>query len=226
MQQTLPPNVMNHYRNNKPAYESISANLSETKAAFFSADRSQQIRMLQQSHSFAVISVQTPVEIHESAFSQLWATDEPSENLQSALESVNYRNQKERYIRHSLRNGHQWSDVADLLEDGDIDSAHKMILDEFKGVGPAKSPFTLSMLGFESKMCIDANIINAMGLDGHVSTVVVEKYDSICDSLRQKMPTLSSMVSPFMFQWITFDYQRGNISDHSVFFDVVQYSDE
>jgi len=226
MQKTLPPNVMNHYRNNKSAYESISTDLSETKEAFFSADRSQQIRMLQQSHSFAVISVQTPVEIHESAFTQLWATDEPHENIQSALESVNYRNQKERYIRHSLRNGHLWSDVADMLENGDIDSAHKMILDEFKGVGPAKAPFTLSMLGFESKMCIDANIINAMGLDGHVSTVVVEKYDSICERLQAKIPSLSSLVSPFMFQWITFDYERGTISDHSVFFDVVQYSNE
>ncbi len=229
MQKTLPPNVMNHYRNNKSAYESISTNLSETKEAFFSADRSQQIRMLQQSHSFAVISVQTPVEIHESAFSQLWDTDKPSENIQSALESVNYRNQKEQYIRHSLRNGHLWSDVADMLEDGDIDSAHKMILDEFKGVGPAKAPFTLSMLGFESKCCVDTNIINAMGLDGHVSTVVVEKYDNIVKSLREKTPALSRITSRFVWQWVIFSYTRNDdnsVDRHRAFFDVVQYSDE
>jgi thermostable 8-oxoguanine DNA glycosylase len=226
MEQTLPPNVMNHYRHNESTYDSISAQLEETKEQFLSASRATQIRMLQQSHSFAVISVQTPVEIHESAFSQLWATDSPSQELDDALASVNYRNQKSEYIRHSLRNGHKWSDVADLLEEGNIDSAHKMILDEFKGVGPAKAPFTLSMLGFTEKMCVDANIINAMGLDGHVSTVVVEKYDSICDNLRAKMPSLREMVSPFLWQWITFDYQRGTISDHEVFFEVVQYSDE
>jgi len=227
MEQTLPANVTNHYRRNEDTYSDIRERLADTRQTFPHADKSEQIQMLQKSHSFAVISVQTPVAIHESAFDELWANDTPSEDIAEALSSVNYRNNKERYIRHSLRNGHKWAEVADMLEAGEVDTAHKLILDEFMGVGPAKAPFTLSMLGFTDKMCIDANIVNAMGMDDHVSTVVVEKYDQICQRLRDKMPTLSSMVSPFMWQWATFSFQRGGeVETHDVFFKAVLYGEE
>lgn len=175
--------------------------------------------MLQKSHSFAVISVQTPVSVHENAFSQLWENDQPLEVISDALSTVNYKNQKEDYIRHSLDNPQLWDDVAHLLENNRIDDAHKFTLDNMKGVGPAKAPFVLSMLGFEEKMCIDTNIVNAFDLDGHASTVVVEKYDNLCKSIRDKMPTMRDMTTPFMFQWVTFDYQRGTVSSHDCFYD-------
>jgi thermostable 8-oxoguanine DNA glycosylase len=168
--------------------------------------------MLQQSHSFAVISVQTPVDIHEDAFTQLWADDKPLANIDEALSSVNYRNNKTDYIRHSLTHAHLWADVVEMIEDGDIDKAHKYVLDTFKGVGPAKAPFTFAMLGFTSKACIDANVINVFDLDEHVSTVVVEKYENIVESLREKTPTLSEKLSPFMWQWAVFSYQRQGVS--------------
>jgi len=106
-----------------------------------------------------------------------------------------------------------------MIEDGDIDKAHKFILETFKGVGPAKAPFVLAMLGFTEKMCIDTNMVNAFGLDGHPSTVVVERYESICETLRDKMPTMKELTSPFLFQWTVFDYQRGEVSHHDVFYD-------
>jgi hypothetical protein len=221
MKQTTPLHVTNHFRRNRDTYNEISQRLTETQQTFLHADTSRQIRMLQQSHSFAVISVQTPVDIHEEAFTQLWQNDSPLDNIEKALQSVNYRNNKERYIRHSIENGHLWANVVDMIEAGDIDKAHKYILDTFKGVGPAKAPFTLSMLGFEQKMCIDANVVNAMGLEEHVSTVVVEKYEKICKKIRDKMPTLRDSVSPFMWQWIVFDWQRGEISKHLPFYNIV-----
>lgn len=221
MKATTPMHVTNHYRRNSADYAEISERLSETRSLFFDAPRSEQIRMLQKSHSFAVISVQTPVHIHEQAFTELWSGDDPLENLDDALSSVNYRNNKERYIRHSLTHGHLWADVVDRLENGEIDAAHKYILDTFKGVGPAKAPFTLAMLGFTEKACIDANVINAMGLDEHVNTVVVEKYDAIVEKLRDKMPTLKEETSPFLWQWVTFDWQRGEISKHETFYQVL-----
>ena len=212
MKQTTPLHVTNHYRRNKSDYNEISTRLTKTRETFLSANTSKQIRMLQKSHSFAVISVQTPVAIHEQAFTQLWENDQPLENIDDALSSVNYRNNKTDYITHSINNAHKWADVVDMLENENIDQAHKFILDEFKGVGPAKAPFTLSMLGFTSKACIDANVVNTFGLEEHVSTVVVEKYDQIVESLREKTPTLSEKLSPFMWQWVVFSYKRQGVS--------------
>jgi len=217
MEQTLGANVTNHYRNNREVYNRIQTKLSETKEKFLTGDRDTQITMLQKSHSFAVISVQTPVHIHESAFRKLWSGND----IETALESVNYNNQKVEYIKHSFKNSDMWGHVSDLLESGDIDIAHKYILDNFKGVGPAKAPFVLSMLGFDEKMCIDTNIVNAFGLDGHATTVVVNKYDSLCQSLRDKLPTMRELVTPFVFQWVVFDYQRSEVSTHDVFYDII-----
>lgn len=221
MEKHTPLLVTNHFRRNRDTYDAISERLQETRSTFLDADRGEQIRMLQKSHSFAVISVQTPVHIHEEAFTSLWQNDEPLANIEEALASVNYRFNKTEYIRHSLVNGHLWAKVASLLEDGELDAAHKMVLDTFKGVGPAKAPFTFAMLGFTEKACIDANIVNAMGLDGHVSTVVVEKYDNIVASLREKMPTLKEETSPFLWQWVVFDWQRDEISTHDTFYEVI-----
>lgn len=225
MEATLPANVTNHYRRNRDTYDRIRTRLSETRRRFLQAPRSEQIVMLQKSHSFAVISVQTPVGIHETAFENLWRGFDdgrpPEWNLPDALESVNYNKNKADYIRHSLNHANLWDKVCDMLESGEIDTAHKFILDNFKGVGPAKAPFVLSMLGFEEKMCIDTNIVRAFGLDGHATTVVVEKYDAICDSLRNMMPTMRDMTTPFMFQWVTFDYQRGEVSEHETFYDII-----
>lgn len=225
MEQTTPLHVTNHFRNHKEEYQEIDTRLDKTRETFLSADRSEQIRMLQKSHSFAVISVQTPVHIHEQAFTQLWENDTPVQDLDSALESVNYKNNKADYIRHSINNAHMWADVTDILENGNIDKAHKFVLDNMKGVGPAKAPFTLAMLGFKQKACIDANVIKAMGLDEHVNTVVVEKYDSIVESLRDKTPTLKKKTSPFLWQWVVFSWKRHGVSGkpdtHDVWFDII-----
>ena len=222
MQQTLPANVTNHYRRNKKSYEGIEQRLSETRGRFLSSDRSDQIEMLQKSHSFAVISVQTPVHIHEEGFKNLWSSDDMSKSrILEAIKSVNYNVHKSEYIIHSLENEQLWDQVCDLLENNQIDTAHRFILDNFKGVGPVKAPFVLSMLGFVEKMCVDTNIVNAFELDGHPTTVVVDKYEEIVSNIRDKLPTLKKMTTPFMFQWIVFDYQRGEISTHDVFYQII-----
>jgi thermostable 8-oxoguanine DNA glycosylase len=225
MEQTTPMHAVNHYRKNRSEYDQIDSQLDKTRNQFFSSNRSEQIRMLQKSHSFAVISVQTPVHIHENAFRKLWQNDEPLNNIEEALQSVNYRNNKEDYIRHSINNSHLWADVTDMLENDKVDKAHKFIIDNMKGVGPAKAPFTLAMLGFKSKACIDGNIIDTMGLEKHVNTVVVEKYDNIIEELRNKMPTLKKLTSPFLWQWVVFSYTRNGVSGapdmHEVWFDMI-----
>jgi len=117
MEQTLPANVTNHYRRNRDSYEQIESRLAQTRERFMSADREQQIEMLQKSHSFAVISVQTPVHIHEEGFKRLWEVDDMSkENIVTALKSVNYNRQKSEYIVHSLQHEDLWHEVADMLE--------------------------------------------------------------------------------------------------------------
>jgi thermostable 8-oxoguanine DNA glycosylase len=221
MDEITPLHVTNHFRNNQEEYQEIDTRLDETRETFLSVERSEQIRMLQKSHSFAVISVQTPVDIHEEAFMSLWENDTPIADLESSLQSVNYKNNKANYIRHSINNGHLWADVTCMLENDNIDKAHKFVLDNMKGVGPAKAPFTLAMLGFKEKACIDANIVDVMGLEEHVSTVVVEKYDNIVEEFRNQMPTLKEVTSPFLWQWVVFDWNRGEISKHKNFYKTI-----
>ena len=225
MSETTALHATNHYRKNSDTYDKIQARLKDLRTRFTAAKTSEQVRMLQKSHSFAVISVQTPVEIHEEAFKQLWNGSNPHEALQDgALSSVNYRNNKADYIRHSLRNGHLWADVADMLVEGNTDKAHRFIIDNFKGVGPAKAPFTLAMLGFTDKACIDANVQNALDVEAP-TTVVVEKYNSLVQEYMSKFPTLDSLLTPFLWQWVIFSYQRKGVSGkpdtHDVWFDVV-----
>lgn len=178
------------------------------------------VSMLQKSHAFAVISVQTPVSVHEKAFRNLFANGAPQslDEVRDSIKSCNYFKQKSRYVWDSLQRSDDWKEVARMLVKGELDDAHKFILDEFMGVGPAKAPFVLSMLGFTEKMCVDTNVMQAVDAE-RPTTVVVEKYENIVSDIMSHFPTLVSEAgSPFMFQWALFDYQRNDMSTHDIFF--------
>ncbi|AGM11591.1 endonuclease III [Halogranum tailed virus 1] len=215
----------NHFRRNRTHYRKVRNELLFTRKKFENSDMSVKVEMLQKSHAWAVLSVQTPVNVHEKAFRNLFANGLPLSvsEIRDSIKSCNYYKNKADYIMDSLQSGREWEKVANLLMSDELDKAHKFVLDNFKGVGPAKAPFVLAMLGFTEKMCIDTNVMQATGTE-RPTTVVVEKYEAAVDEIKSHFPTLVEETgSSFLFQWALFDYQRGDTSDHKVFFKEVAW---
>lgn len=162
--------------------------------------------MLLDSYTFALLSIQTPVPIHEDAWQQYMNGVEP----RNAFEKLNYRFNKEKYLNYTK--GLSLYIFEDILTEFSPNHLHKKILDNFKGVGTIKSSFTMSMLGFTSKICIDANLINYFGLNREdiYTGKVVKKYEKQCSKL---MEEINLNITPFMKQWVIFNYQRMSEND-------------
>jgi len=220
MEQHTPMLATNHFRNNADHYTQIRAQLSATRQKFMDSDIGGKVRLLQKSHAFAVLSVQTPVSAHETAFRNLFSNGLPlsEQEIRDSINMTNYYKNKASYIWDSLQKGRVWEEIANMLTNGNIDKAHKFTLDNVKGVGPAKAPFVLSMLGFSEKMCIDTNVAQIAEIEPP-KTVVVEKYEKIVDGIKDQFKTLArETVDSFMFQWALFDFKRNELSDHQVFY--------
>ena len=65
------------------------------------------------------------------------------------------------------------------------------------------------MCGFTGTLCIDANVASYFGLntEGDVyDGVVIDDQEWQYRRLRSKEPQLAAETSPFVFQWVVFDY--------------------
>jgi len=219
-----------HFRKNRDTYNTIRGRLLSARRSYKSADKSERTRRLVKAHSWSVISIQTPVEIHESAFKQLWADDpsisEMKRRLPEALSSVNYRNNKQAYIESFADDKEAQSAIDELIMSENLDEAQKYIIDNVLGVGTVKAPFMLGNNGFTEKMCVDANIISLTGVD-KPSTVVVEKYNKICDNICEMFPALNKQLDPYVLQWVAFCYKRNKdgrldgVDTHDVWFNAI-----
>lgn len=219
-----------HFRNHRDTYNQIRGRLLDARRSYKNGSQEERRRRLVKAHSWSVISIQTPVEIHEDAFKQLWSgvdsMDDMLENLPSALESVNYRNNKESYIREFATDTEKQNDVDSLIMSDELDKAQKYIIDNVKGVGTVKAPFMLGNNGFTDKMCVDANVISLTGVE-KPETVVVEKYNKICENICQMFPALNSTLDPYVLQWVIFCYKRNKdgrldgVDTHDVWFESI-----
>lgn len=209
------------YREHKEEYSKISERLDKINNKFLDADQETQRRMLLDSYIFSVLSVQTPVDIHEEAFRSI----KNGSDYEDAMGSVNYWKNKVSYIRETEVKFEEVDRAIKLLEESRTDEAQRLLIDEFKGVGTVKSAFTLAMLGFKDKACIDTNVLTALGMDREdaYTGVVVEKYNSFVDEAFKSIDEeLKDRVgSSFMNQWVIFDSVRDEFTDHKVFFDHV-----
>lgn len=209
------------YEQHKEEYNKISKNLDRVNEKFLDADQETQRRMLLDSYIFSVLSVQTPVDIHEEAFRSIKGGAE----YEDAMSSVNYWKNKVSYIRETEVKFEEIDEAINLLEDGKTDKVQRLLMDEFKGVGTVKSAFTLAMLGFKDKACIDTNVLTALGMDRDdaYTGVVVQKYNDFVDeafsSIDEELK--EDIGSNFMNQWVIFDSVRGEFTDHKVFFENV-----
>jgi hypothetical protein len=207
--------VREWYENHKDEYDAIREDLDKVNQKFLTHSKETQRKMLFTAYEFAVISIQTKVSIHEEAFRQL----KNGNGIEESLSSVLYKNQKKDWIIKTRLKLDVADKVVNLLERGEIDKAHRLMVDEFTGVSTVKSAFTLSMLGFTSKACIDTNLKQFIGSDIEVyDGVVIDKYDKFCkealdiDGIRE--------LDLFMRQWVVFDFMRNMIERHKIYFEV------
>lgn len=193
-------------------YDTVELNLRDTWREFMLADKNRQREMLLGSYKFAAISVQTPVNIHEEAWTALMGGAEPSD----ALSKVNYWRNKMQYMRETETKIEEIDRVIRYLENNQLQKAQQIIVDEFKGVSLKKSAFTLAMLGFTDMFCIDTNVRQASGITYDYTGKLVDRYNEIVDRIIDKYNTVER--NPFLIQWGLFDAMRGTPATHTTFF--------
>jgi len=200
-----------HFRNHRDTYNTIRGRLISARREYKAHPEANRRLRLVKAHSWSVISIQTPVHVHERAFQKLWkgvdSVTDIDKNLPEALSSVNYKNDKEQYIREFAADVDAQSEIDARLMNGELDSAQKYIIDNVKGVGTVKAPFMLGNNGFTEKMCVDANVISLTEVE-KPQTVVVEKYNTICQEICQMFPALNKVLDPYVLQWVIFDFKR------------------
>lgn len=196
--------IVSHYRTHSEAYDDIWADLETIHGRFRAANTEGKVAYLKLSYINSVMSVQTPVADQEDALTRLM----DGEDLETALDTVNYRRQKQKYIKQSLHTVGVWEDIVSSLGEGAVDRAHKTALDRLNYIGPIKAPFILANLGYTEKMCFDTNVVNFAGLDEYPSTTDVQEYEELCQRLRDEFPVLREELDPFHLHWVIFDWQR------------------
>jgi len=209
----------NHYSEHRCAYEYIDSRLRKTRSAVHTSDKQTVKRAVRDSIEYAIISVQTHVDRHEPAFVETRDDDLSRDEIADRLEShaVQYYNNKARYIDEN-RSTVDFGEIAGRVMVDDIDGAHELIMDCL-GVGAAKAAFSLSMLGFDSKMCLDSHTLRMAEMNNRSADgVSMKEYNEICGKVMEKFDDIDGQLSPFLYQWLLFDTDRGFVEMHDPFY--------
>ena len=201
--------IVDWFETRHDEYSLTSRRLFNTKLKFLTADTKDAVRMLDMSYSNAVISQQCSVEKHEAGWVHWCQTGD-------IPEYVVYSNQKTDWLK-ATNVLHKYNVVRMLQSDASrqgIDKAHRYLHDNFVGLGLMKAAFTLAMLGFTSRMCIDTNVAQVTGIE----TRGLKKFDSYIDACDEVCQEYDMGLPPFITQWVLFDFNRGNHSTHEVWF--------
>lgn len=212
-----------HFETNRDAYDTIHDRLATTFENFVDAPRDAQKTALCRATTFALVSVQTPLHIHEDGY--LAVLDHPTadgETLGEVLSDagVNYCYNKGRYIEHN-RFESDLDQVVDHIEAGEHRQALRAVVDECKGVGINKSAFALALLGVPEMACVDTHTAQKAGIEYEdvYTGVVPDKYMEQWERIESKFGTLSEQTpTRFVFQWVLFGSNLGEIVMHDPFY--------
>jgi thermostable 8-oxoguanine DNA glycosylase len=226
---TVEPNTttpIGHYRANKQVYDRLSDHVEATTSVFADAPRNVQTDLLHRAVTFALISAQTSVELHEHGYLDVMNeahTDRQA--LERALleNGVNYYKNKARYIHHNAT-AVNYDAILSHYDSGDIDAMHRAIADRCLGVGLRKAGFAMALVVTTEKACLDTHVAQMAGIDSDdiYNGVVVEKYEDQWDTILNQWPELSDQLSKFIFQWVLFSAHRGEVTTHDVWFESVE----
>jgi len=211
---------VNHYEQNRDVYDHISEQVQQTTDYFAQADRPEQRLLLNQAVTFALISAQTSVPIHEKGYLNALEASDFEEIEQGLLDAgVNYYRNKAKYIFYNMTEP-DYEHILDLYDEGRIDEMHRAIADEFKGVSTRKAAYAMAKVVTTDKMCIDTHVAQRAGIepDEIYNGVVVDKYEAQCDDIIEQWPDLRENLGQFMFQWVVFDSNRETVTTHDAWF--------
>jgi endonuclease III len=215
-------NPYEHYRRNQDIYDRIHEHVEATTDAFATASRTRQSDLLNRAVTFALISSQTRISRHERGYLNVVDLDEMRrDTVAHALRAhaVNYHKNKARYIMHN-RTEPDTARVLDAYSVGNLDAMHRAIQDEYLGVGLRKAGFAMALTVSTDKMCVDTHVAQMAGIepDDIYNGVVVDRYETQCERIRQQWPTLADELSPFMCQWVVFDAEMDTVTTHDAWF--------
>lgn len=169
-------------------------------------------RMLRLSCVNAVLSIQTPRERHERAFTAYCAANT---SVEQAAGMTLYGNQKAEWLHHSFATFDFEECVSILRQDSEksVDNALQYIVDNFKGLSYVKAGFALAMCGVWELACPDTRCRQFLDIDDRIRTATdyVQACQMIDDSLDCEEPR-------FIKQWAMYDYQEQEHARHMPFF--------
>lgn len=215
--------LVDQYTTHQLLYDSIQERLEGVRELVEEAPTAVAQTVLFLADTYALISAQTSVRPHELAFVRV-AQASSFEEVQTALadtrargdqqHAVMYHNNKADYVQYNTQQV-DYAEQVELYRAGRFDELHRRKVDDVKGIGMAKSAFSLAMAGVTEKMCVDANVARFFALDPTdprevPNTVVVDRYEQFCEELRARAPTLVQQydLSNFLWQWVCFDARR------------------
>jgi hypothetical protein len=203
-------------------YLSALTRVEKTRTLLLSGDLEQAGRVLNHSYVFAVLSIKTPLERHEQAFSGLQSG---GLDLEEAAAKTVYGNQKARWISKTNA-GTEWESLAAAVRTHVGSQRYETLLDSVSdsltGVSHRKGSFMLAMSGLYEFICIDSHVAEFAGYeesdDGPTLTFkdaeeYLEASDEVVSALDTEYP-----LPPFLLQWAIYDYMRGEHARHMAFY--------
>lgn len=211
------------YNEEVERYEQIQQLLDAIQAGYFELPDSTKETVLFIADLYAIMSIMTAVERVERAFPQAIDAETKAEYRDVYDEhTILFHDDKADYSYRNMVNV-DYSVQREMIDNGEIDRVHQYKADNVNGLGTIKGAFSLAMLGFTEKMCIDTHVANYFGLDKREAQVdTVAEYERLCGSLRSKDPFLAQETSPYLFQWVVFDTDRDDgVTEHSRWFKTI-----
>lgn len=212
-----------YYNQNMETYQYINQRLSGTQKTYLESDKDTRLRLLMDSATYALITAHTPLDQADRAF-EIYRDHYPEIDVDSLgvdfkENGIGFYNNKARYIRHNLDHMDTlFAEIDDNLMSGDSFKAQELLMDAH-GLGPAKSAFTLSMLGWTDHVCLDTHVCQYLGLNPRdYENHEVEEYTEMAREAFEQLPSLKDEISPFLLQWLIFDINRGEIETHDLWF--------
>lgn len=203
-------------------YLSALTRVEKTRTLLLSGDLEQAGRVLNHSYVFAVLSIKTPLERHEQAFSGLQSG---GLDLEEAAAKTVYGNQKARWIAETFGET-DWESLAIAVQNHVEHERYEELLDtvadSLTGVSHRKGAFMLAMSGLYEYICIDSNIAEFAGLEESNSGKTLSFGDSAeylakCEEIfRGRFDDMG--LPPFLIQWACYDYMRGEHARHMSFY--------
>lgn len=199
-------------------YSQVETRLARTRRVLLHGDVRDGARVLEAAFDNAVLSIRTDLDRHERAFTALWAGDKT--HKEAALMTV-YGGNKKNWLRRT----HEKTDwetltlaVREHAREERWAQLLEVITDNLVGVAYRKGAFMLAMSGLTEYMCIDSNVGRLAGVDMEEDFSDAGAYMRECERVREHAPTLAAEVSPFIAQWVMYDFMRGEHARHMAFF--------